>query len=111
MADTMDTVAEDRSSKIHVTVIVQNRYTFDSEVVTGRQIKERANIPVGFSLHRRVRGGNEPIRDDESVELHDGDHFFSRPPATSHEGGRARAGGRGGGQPFATAQNGAARTP
>jgi len=65
---------------IRITVVVANRYTFDTEVVTGKQIKEKANIPTGFSLHRRMRGGNEPIGDDESVELQNGDHFFSRPP-------------------------------
>jgi len=39
-----------------------------------------ANIPAGFSLHRRAKGGNEPIRDDESLEVHNGDHFFAQPP-------------------------------
>ncbi len=66
---------------IHITVIVQKRYAFDSAVATGRQIREKANIPAGFSLHRRVQRGNEPIHDDESIELHNGDHFFSRPPS------------------------------
>ena len=59
---------------IHITVIIQNRYAFDSDVVTGRQIRETATIPAGFSLSRRVQGGNEPIHDDEPVELRDGDH-------------------------------------
>jgi hypothetical protein len=79
LTDRKDAEGQSRASKIHITVIIQNRYTFETEVVTGKQIKERANIPAGFSLHRRVKGGNEPIRDDESVELHNGDHFFSRP--------------------------------
>jgi hypothetical protein len=70
---------EDRPSRVLVTVIIQNRYAFD-EVVTGKQIKEKANIPASFSLHRRARGGNEPIRDDELVELRNGDHLFARPP-------------------------------
>lgn len=81
MADAKDTGGENRPSRVRITVIVQNRYTFDTEVMTGRQIKEKANIPAGFSLYRRVHGGNEPIRDDESVELHHGDHFFSQPPS------------------------------
>ena len=80
LADTKDAGGEDRPSKIHVNVIIQNRYTFDTAVVTGRQIKERANIPAGFSLHRRVKGGNEPVGDHESVELRNGDHLFARPP-------------------------------
>ena len=62
---------------IRVTVVIANRYVFDTEVVTGRQIKERANLPEGFALYRRTRGGNESIRDDDMVELHEGDHFFA----------------------------------
>jgi hypothetical protein len=83
MADTKDAEGESRASKIHFTVIIQNRYTFDIEVVTGKQTKEkkRATIPAGFSLYRRVRGGNGPIRDDESVQLHNGDHSFARAPS------------------------------
>jgi hypothetical protein len=81
MADTDDTQDEDRQSKIHITVVIADQYSFDTEVATGRQIKEKTNIPVGFALYRRVRGGNEPIHDDEPAELHDGDHFFARPPS------------------------------
>jgi hypothetical protein len=81
LADTRHAGEEDRPLKIHITVIVQNRYTFDTEVVTGTQIKERAGIPAGFSLHRRGKGGNEPIGDDQSFELRNGDHFFARPPS------------------------------
>jgi hypothetical protein len=68
-----------RSSGVQVTVIVQNRYTFETQVVTGKQIKVRADVPEGFALYRRVRGGNEPISDDAHVELRSGDHFFARP--------------------------------
>ena len=81
MADTKEAGGEDPPSRFQVTVIIQNRYTFDTEVVTGKQIKEKANIPAGFSLHRRAKGGNEPINDDESVELRNGDHLFARPPS------------------------------
>ena len=69
---------EKRSPKICVTVVTANRYAFDTEVVTGRQIKEKASITAGFALYRRTRGGNESIHDDDSVELREGDHFFAR---------------------------------
>jgi hypothetical protein len=49
---------------------------------SGRQIKERANLPEGFALYRRTRGGNESIRDDDTVDVHEGDHFFARPSAS-----------------------------
>lgn len=84
MADAKDAESQDWAPKIRITVVIQNHYTFDTEVATGKQIKESANIPAGFALYRRNRrmhGGNEPIRDDDSVELHDGNHFFARPPS------------------------------
>lgn len=79
MADTKDTGGEERQSKIHITVVIADQYSLDTEVATGKQINEKANIPAAFALYRRVHGGNEPIRDDDSVELHHGDHFFARP--------------------------------
>jgi len=69
----------DRPSSFRVTVIVQNRYTFDTERVTGGQIKRAAGVPAGIALYRRVQGGNQPIADDARVELRNGDHFFARP--------------------------------
>ena len=70
---------EDRPSSVRITVIVQNRYTFDTRRVTGRQIRQTAGVQAGFALYRRAQGGNEPIADDAKVELHNGDHFFARP--------------------------------
>ena len=75
-----DTRGVSRPSGVWVTVIVQNRHTFETRLVMGRQIKARVGVPAGFALYRRVRGGNEPIADDARVELHNGDHFFARPP-------------------------------
>lgn len=79
MTNAKDTEGKNRPPRVRITVIVQNRYTFDTEVVTGKQIKETAAIPAGFALYRRVQGGSEPIPDDAPVELHNGDHFFARP--------------------------------
>jgi hypothetical protein len=73
--------AEGGPSAVRITVIVQNRCTLDAVLVTGTQIKERANVPKGFVLYRRVKNGSEPIVDDVLIELHDGDHFFARPPS------------------------------
>jgi hypothetical protein len=72
-----------RPSSVRITVIVQHRYTFDTGLVTGRQIKDTANLSAGFALYRRVQGGNEPIPDDAQVELHNGDHFFARPTSSA----------------------------
>ena len=56
-------------------------YVFADDDVTGKDIREKAGIPDGYSLYRRHHGSNEPISDSEPVELHHGDHFFSRPPS------------------------------
>ncbi len=60
--DAKDADGVNRPSSIRVTVIVQNRYTFDTALVTGRQIKEKASVPPGFALYRRGRGGNPSRR-------------------------------------------------
>lgn len=83
VAQRNDAQREDPPSSVRITVIVQNRYTFDTHRVTGRQIKQTASIPGGFALYRRVQGGNEPIRDDAQVELRNGDHFFARPSSNA----------------------------
>jgi len=80
MAHTKEADGSHRMPTVGITV--NDRFTFDTAVVTGRQIRERANIPEGFALYRRTDGGgNEAIRDDDELELHPGDHFFSRPPS------------------------------
>jgi hypothetical protein len=75
--------AQDRPSSVRITVIVQNRYAFDSHLVTARQIKQAAGVPADFGLYRRVQGGNEPMADDTEVELRNGDHFFARPSSNA----------------------------
>jgi hypothetical protein len=79
MADTKGTGGE---SQVRISITVNDRHTFDTNVVTGRQIKEKANVPADFALYRRTHTGNESIPDDDTVELHDGDHVFARPPAS-----------------------------
>ncbi len=87
MPDVTDHARGQQPSHIRITVVIQNRYTLDAHQVTGRQIKETANIPADFSLHRRLPGGTESIPDDEPIEVHSGDHFFAQPrsqPAVGH---------------------------
>lgn len=76
--------AQERSQTgVRIIVTVADRYLFETGVVSGRQIKERAGVPERFALHRRVRGGNEPVADDDQVALRPGDHFFARPSANA----------------------------
>lgn len=65
-----------------VNILINGKhYLFESNSATGREIKAKANIPDSYSLYLKHEGANEPVADDESVELHNGDHFFSRPPS------------------------------
>jgi hypothetical protein len=83
VSDQLDT-RTDTEGKEHepVSVVINDKHvTFPDDDVTGRQIKEKGGIPPSYSLYRRHPGDNEPISDDEPVELHEGDHFFSRPPS------------------------------
>lgn len=73
-------VVTDRAHDVHV-VIDDKPYVFETDVVTGLVIKQTAGIPADYSLYRREHGANEPISNDEEVQLKEGDHFFSRPPS------------------------------
>ena len=75
------TDADDRAGDepIRITVIIQQRLTLDAPAVTGRQIREKAGIPADFSLHRRMQGATESIRDDCQIAVHTGDHFYAQP--------------------------------
>jgi len=81
VADANGGVRENAPSSVRITVIVQNRYTLDAGLITGKQIKETTDVPAGFVLYHRAKGGNEPIPDDALVEPCNGDHFFARPPS------------------------------
>ena len=45
-----DARREDRPSSVGITVIVQTRYTFDTDRVTGMQIRETAGVPAEYAL-------------------------------------------------------------
>ncbi len=67
------------SSSVRITVMVQNRIVVPAGPATGSQIRQLVGIPGDFELRRRGRRGNELIRDDDTVDVSSGDHFFARP--------------------------------
>jgi hypothetical protein len=81
MAERETTVAEVADHRGIKVFIDDKSYVFADDDVTGRDIKAKAGIPESYSLYLRRHGSNEPIRDDEVVELKEGEHFFSRPPS------------------------------
>jgi Multiubiquitin len=81
MSQTVSSEHEEREHHPVEVMINDKRYRFEHHDVTGLDIKKKADIPDAYSLYRRHPGHNEPISDNERVELHDGEHFFSRPPS------------------------------
>lgn len=67
---------------IIVEVNGKNRHIqFESSRVTGRQIREKAGVPLTDDLtqlvHGKPTGGNIGL--DDIVEIHNGDHFIALP--------------------------------
>ena len=87
MSEQVAIEAEERDPGGVEVVINDKHYRFLDDDVTGRHIKEKAGIPLDYSLYRRHHGENEPIGNDEQVELHNGEHFFRGPRRTSHDRG------------------------
>lgn len=82
MAETAPHPQETTTKHRAVDVFIDGkRYRFDSHEATGAEIKAKARIPDEYSLYLRRKGENEPISDGETVHLHEGEHFFSRPPS------------------------------
>lgn len=57
------------------------KVSFETDDVTGAQIMAAAGVPPDYSLFLRAEGTNEPIAPTETVELKNGEHFFTRPPS------------------------------
>jgi hypothetical protein len=71
---------EDARSIARITVMIESRFVVETGPATGRHLKELTAVPVDFALYRRARAGNEPILDEDIVDVRNGDHFFARPP-------------------------------
>jgi len=52
---------------------------FDTNQVSGRQIKEKAGAPANADLGRRVEGQIVYVPDDQVIEIKNGDHFVVLP--------------------------------
>lgn len=52
---------------------------FDTNQVTGAQIKSKAGAPSNSDLGRRVEGRVEYVPDDQLIEIKNGEHFVVLP--------------------------------
>jgi hypothetical protein len=48
--------------------------------MTGRELKELGGVPTNYDLWHKIPGKDDQrVADDESVQLKNGDHFYSAP--------------------------------
>jgi len=68
---------------VEVTKTDQREIIFDHTVVTGKEIKEAAKVPLDSDLAIREPGGlDELVTNDEPVTIKDGEHFVDLPAGT-----------------------------
>lgn len=73
----------DKTTAAKVTVIINQRsFHIDVEELTGADLKQAAGIAPANLLFREVPGpkDDEPIADDQIVQLRSGDQFYDMPP-------------------------------
>lgn len=60
----------------------KRKIEFDTDRVTGLQIKEKAGVPSDFDLARRQGQKLELITNDQAIEIKNGEQFVALPPGT-----------------------------
>lgn len=74
------------STSVHIFVELnkndKRKIEFDTDHVTGLQIKEKADVPTDYDLARRRGQKLELVTNDQTVEIKDGEHFVALPPGT-----------------------------
>jgi hypothetical protein len=73
--------------RVHILVEVETqkppvRIEFESDQVTGQQIKDRAGVPSDNDLARRQGQKLELVTNEETITIENGDRFISLPPGT-----------------------------
>ncbi len=67
---------------VEVTKTDKRKVEFDTDQVTGSQIKNAARVPLDSDLARRVDGQLVLVTNDETITIKNGDHFVSLPAGT-----------------------------
>ena len=60
----------------------KRKIEFDTDQVTGRQIKEKAGVPLEDDLALRHEGRLVLVTNDEVITIKNGQHFIDLPPGT-----------------------------
>lgn len=67
---------------IEISKTEKKRVEFDIDLVSGRQIKEKAGIPFENDLARREHGQLVLVTNDQTITIKNGEHFVDLPPGT-----------------------------
>jgi hypothetical protein len=60
----------------------QKKLDFDTDRVTGREIKEKGGVPLDDDLAKRQGERLELVTNDQVIEIKNGEHFVALPPGT-----------------------------
>jgi hypothetical protein len=76
-----------KATTVHIFVEInkndQRKVEFESDHVTGGQIKAAAGVPAGFDIARRIgQKLGDVIKDDQVIEIKEGEHFVAVPAGT-----------------------------
>lgn len=65
-----------------ITILVDEKPVgpFYIDEVTGKEIKEKAEIPVEYGLLAKIDGKLVPIGNDEVIKIHEQERFETVPP-------------------------------
>lgn len=79
----METAAQ---TTVHIFVEVdrhrREKVEFQTDHVTGLEIKQKANVPSDYDLARRQGQKLELITDNQTIKIRNGEHFVALPPGT-----------------------------
>jgi hypothetical protein len=60
----------------------KKKVEFNTDDVTGLQIKQKAGVPADYDLARRQGQKLELVKNDQTIEIKNGEHFVALPPGT-----------------------------
>lgn len=72
---------ETMQKTIHI-FVNKTKIEFEVNHVTGKQIKEKAGVVPDSLLYRKLHDQLELIKDDQTIEIKEGEHFIDLPGGT-----------------------------
>ena len=71
---------------VHIFLEIDHKNTkkleFPTDDVTGREIKSEGGVSLDSDLARREEGRLVLVTNDQTIEIHNGEHFIDLPPGS-----------------------------